>query len=196
MARAYARQDPTCSLCAEPSHAKGLCRKHYMQQRRFGMPDDDRWSKYRSGELTHGNRRNRGEPCTVSDCPNTIWAKDLCSTHYGRLRYDGDVRADVPIRKSKGWYIDTNGCRVLGSGPNKRLEHRAIMENLLGRPLAPWENVHHRNGIRDDNSPQNLELWVKPQPQGQRVEDLIAFVVEHYPEQVIAAFAKVGLVAT
>ena len=58
------------------------------------------------------------------------------------------------------------------------------MEEILGRPLQPVENVHHRNGVRNDNRPENLELWVTPQPQGQRVADLVRFVVEHYPELV------------
>ena len=53
------------------------------------------------------------------------------------------------------------------------MEHRVVMEQTLGRPLAPDENVHHRNGVRADNRPENLELWVRAQPTGQRVADQV-----------------------
>lgn len=79
-----------------------------------------------------------------------------------------------------------------------------MMERVLGRVLLPTEKVHHMNGVRDDNRPENLELWAtktqpKKDPGGQRVKDLIAYAMEQ-PEladmdlgSIEAAFRRVFL---
>lgn len=70
-------------------------------------------------------------------------------------------------------------------------EHRMVMSDALGRSLLPEENVHHLNGLRSDNRVENLELWNKAQPSGQRAEDKIRYAIEilrlYHPELLASA---------
>lgn len=52
-------------------------------------------------------------------------------------------------------------------------EHRLIMEKKIGRKLRRGETVHHIDGKRDNNAPENLELWYGYHVNGIRVEDLV-----------------------
>jgi hypothetical protein len=58
-------------------------------------------------------------------------------------------------------YLDCYGYIRVKVVPGKghwRLQHLLVMESLIGRPLAAGEMVHHINGARDDNRPENLHL--------------------------------------
>jgi hypothetical protein len=80
----------------------------------------------------------------------------------------------------RAWVFEGNGYAYVSKKgtTTKTLEHRVVMEQMIGRPMLPHENVHHLNGHRSDNRPQNLELWSTMQPTGQRITDKLTFARE------------------
>lgn len=74
-------------------------------------------------------------------------------------------------KNTGGWKIGVDGYVVKYMDGKKVFQHRVVMEDVIGRKLMPYENVHHINGIKHDNRAENLELWVISQPKGQRVKD-------------------------
>ncbi len=59
---------------------------------------------------------------------------------------------------SGGRRIRPDGYVVVWTTEGERLEHRVVAENALGRPLTDEEVVHHRDGNKANNSPENLEV--------------------------------------
>jgi HNH endonuclease len=122
--------------------------------------------------------------CSVRGCASPHYSSDLCQFHYHRQyagrpldepRKRNDRVPGASRRVTRAGYVDIwmpDHPAAFGAGYVR--EHRLVMERRLGRPLLPNESVHHRNGVRHDNRIENLELWVKTQPAGQRPEDLVA----------------------
>lgn len=178
-----------CSVegCEELSKAQGYCQVHYMRVRRTGktgpaslITQADRASKYKN------------KACAIEGCDRLAKARGWCQMHYGRWVRTGDAEGKwgAGPRQSQG-YITTDGYKMSPERRNGRpvLEHRLVMEQMIGRQLERWEEPHHKNGVRHDNNPENLELWVR-QPAGQRIDDLVEFVVRHYPEKVREALFR------
>lgn len=62
---------------------------------------------------------------------------------------------------SEPW-LDTYGYYRKGDG-KKKILHRMIMEEYLGRKLKQTEIVHHINEDRTDNCLENLEIMTRGQ---------------------------------
>lgn len=115
--------------------------------------------------------------CKVEGCDGIkIKRSGFCQRHLTALQLYGDPLAcgEKPNKPGTGC-LTANGYRKLSINNKPILEHRYVMEQYLGRKLLPTENVHHKNGVRDDNRIENLELWSRSQPAGKRVEDLVTF---------------------
>lgn len=82
------------------------------------------------------------------------------------------ISCKTASNRKKGGWLDEHGYVTVGTDDGPRLQHRLVMEGMVGRRLAPEETVHHRNGDRADNRPENLELWTGRHNRGARVADL------------------------
>lgn len=159
--------------CRRQAKSRGWCHAHYQ-----------RWRSH--GDVRAEQPLRRRGPCAVAGCDRPSYARGHCNTHYRRLLQTGSARPEQPIRVVTGegweshgyWYVPVAAeDKWLVNGDRQAAEHRLTMARSLGRPLFADEVVHHVNGDRMDNRPENLELWTTAHPKGQRIEDKVSFAV-------------------
>lgn len=164
--------------CTDAHYSKKYCAHHYFAQYKYGDPLASKGRRERAFAVAPPDAK-----CSVGNCDKPFLAKGMCKKHYHANYKHGDPNAK--LKASPGSGTVSRGYRYIHVNGKKCLEHRHKMELKLGRPLLPKEEVHHINGVRDDNRPENLELWSTSQPAGQRVVDKLRWareIIELYGE--------------
>jgi len=104
---------------------------------------NERWQSYLYFLKSEGKRRGI--------CPSCASREHSSKRFLGTRRKERSGYVFVGLRRDDFFYPMAN---KLG----RVAEHRLVMAKHLGRCLLPWELVHHKNGVKDDNQVENLEL--------------------------------------
>lgn len=150
-----------CSLdsCEREIYCKDFCEKHY---RRI----------LKHGDVNHGRYRHRPEPRPCETCRNIFtpsrkrFEAKFCSKSCQGKSPAGQERA----RKMGKENAEKISKALRGRGNGKsykkymgRHEHRMIAEKIIGRALLKGEVVHHKDGNKLNNSPDNISITTQSQ---------------------------------
>lgn len=174
--------------CGRDLRQKGLCAFHYGRAYHYGDV----------GGAQPIERKPMNVPCSVEGCGKLARAGGFCPTHYARQRGGRDAGGPEALRGALGsGSVRPDGYRVITVGGRSVLEHREVMSKKIGRPLKRSDHVHHLDGDRLNNSPDNLELWMLHHPSGSRASDrvraAIALLREHHELLAIEGLALIKL---
>lgn len=128
--------------------------RHYYRWSACEVCGNERWVTLKNGQIVS---------LKCKTCSNRVLQRKLVEYHKNRpfkqckhyLERGGYIVVNLPY--SSFFYPMCHHSRKNGRG-GWVLEHRLVMAKYLSRCLERWEVVHHRNGVRDDNRQENLEL--------------------------------------
>jgi hypothetical protein len=110
-----------------------------------------------------------GEPAPIAwrTRSNLGWVKGQPTKFINGHQWTGATRGENHPHWEGGRKLDKDGYVLVNVGVDHHLarstgyalEHRLVAEEMLGRSLAEGEVVHHVNGVKDDNRPENLMVF-------------------------------------
>ena len=171
----------SCERIGTTGYMDGYCHAHSVRVKKTGSPQEHIPIRVAGGDKTI---------CVVNGCDTEARSSGYCKFHHSRLTNRPHIPINSPRQRVKNvghTWTNAAGYPELWVNGKAVLEHRFVMEGILGRSLVKGENIHHINGVRNDNRPENLELWANSQPNGQRAVDLLdwarGIIAQYEPDE-------------
>ena len=109
-------------------------------------------------QYERSERHYCSKPCQVEGWSRWHTGKNH-PRYIGRRRENGYITVRLEEFSGRALELaESMVCSKAGQHARYVFEHRIVMAIQVDRPLVSEELVHHINGVKDDNRPENLEL--------------------------------------